>query len=117
MTKQTLAEFLDKEIICRQPERLHIWEKRPLLAQLMDISIEVEKMINNKATEQLEQIHNICTLIYANANILEGTKYELKVAEWELWDYLCWDNEWNNDDKSIMQWWNQWIYHINYDLI
>ena len=40
-----------------------------------------------------------------------------KVAEWELFDYCLWDNQFQNDSVSVMKWFDQWCYDINYDLL
>ena len=55
--------------------------------------------------------------VLTDDKISDGAKRELKEAEWELLDYCIWDNEWNNTDKSVMSWFDQWVFDYNYDNI
>jgi len=43
----------------------------------------------------------------------EGAKWELKFAEWELYDFILWDNELKNSRKSVTLWFDEWCYNTN----
>jgi hypothetical protein len=97
---------------------------RNLLLQMMDIWGEADKAVqaylssNTEATvKQLSNFHDVCNIIYSNPSIDNDTKWELKVAEWELYDFCLWDNSFHNDSSSVMKWFDQWCYDINHDLL
>lgn len=66
---------------------------------------------------QLQTLNDICHLIYDNAKFDKGLKDELKIAEWELNDLLLGKNIYGYNKKTVMSWFNQWCYDINYDLL
>ena len=125
MKKLTLNEFTDMQRIpvCSS-ETLEFWQGRSFYVQMMDIwgqaSSVIKEYENDNAEavkHELSNFSNLCCIIYANQNISEGAKWELNIAEWELMDFCLWDNEWNNDAVSVMKWFDQWCYDINYDLL
>lgn len=107
------------------------WYERNFLSQMMDIWGEADKTMaaynkwkNDKNDQNYEAIKShinvldkYCRVIYSDRSKSEGKKYELKVAEWELLDFIFWDNLFENDEKSVMKWFNQFCYDINYDLL
>ena len=97
---------------------------RNFILLMMDVWGEANKVIEifqTKNTEailkQLSNFHDVCNIIYLNDDIDDEVKWELKVAEWEIYDYCLWDNEFQNDSSSIMRWFNQWCYDVNYDIM
>ena len=97
---------------------------RNLLLQLMDIWGEANKVIQayiksntEDVQKQLSNFHDVCSIIYLNNKIDENIKWELKVAEWEMYDFCLWDNRFHNDTTSVMKWFDQWCYDINHDLL
>jgi len=67
-----------------------------------------------KFMQQIDLFHSICANIYANSTVYEEGKFELKLAQWELYDYCLWDNTFGNNSKSIMRWFDEWAYQANY---
>lgn len=109
---------IDAEILkARQNHSLH--------RQLLDVWGEVDSAMDlydkckkNKASiddvrDQLECVHNSCYTIYSDPKATEGTKWELKVAEWELYDFILWDNSWKNTRKTVTGWFDEWCYIAN----
>ena len=66
--------------------------------------------------KQFEVVDHICSRIYMNPDIIDDEKIELREAHWELYDFCLWDNEWNNTSETVMRWFNQWVFDINYEL-
>jgi hypothetical protein len=97
---------------------------RHFYLQMMDVWGEADRLVRYHSTScidtidnQVKNFHNICSTIHYNENIEEGVKWELKIAQWELLDFCIWDNVFYNDSNSVMKWFDQWQYDINYDLI
>ncbi len=96
--------------------------KNSLHRQLMDVWGEVDSSLalydkwkKGKATKedvesQLECVHNCCYTIYSDPKASEGIKWELKVAEWELYDFVLWNNTFKNSRKSVTTWFDEWCY-------
>ena len=100
------------------------WSNRTFFSQMSDVWGEANKAVEisgegrtDKLIQQLKVFSEICSIIYVNPNITDGAKYELREAEWELYDFCIWNNELLNTPKSVMKWFDQWLYDINYDLL
>ncbi len=107
------------------------WFDRSFYAQMMDIWGEADRLRNykidydraktkeayNRMEKQGELFHHLCNTIYLNPKSSVGQKWELKCAEWELYDFVFWDNEWNNSAETVTSWFDQWCYDINYDIL
>ena len=100
------------------------WTDRTFFSQMNDVWGEANKAVESssegrtdKLIRQLKVFSDICSIIYMNPNITDGAKFELREAEWELYDFCLWDNELHNTPKSVMRWFDQWLYDINYDLL
>ena len=126
-SKVDLENFLNKDYDPPKIDRaiIEARQKHSLHRQLLDVWGEVDSAMNlydkcrkNKASiddvkDQLECVHNSCYTIYSNPKATEGTKWELKVAEWELYDFILWDNTWNNTRKTVTGWFDEWCYIAN----
>ena len=126
MIKMTLDDFIVQEHDHPKwdPASLTELMERNLLLQFMDIWGEANKVLQaykksntDNIIKQLRNLHDVCNIIYINDSIDENIKWELKVAEWELFDFCLWDNQFQNDSVSVMKWFDQWCYDINYDLL
>ena len=100
------------------------WDNRTFFSQMNDVWGEANKAVEiscegktEKLTQQLKVFSEICSIIYSSPNISDGAKYELREAEWELYDFCIWNNELQNTSDSVMRWFDQWLYDINYDLL
>ncbi len=126
-TKISLESFLQKDyekpdidsaiIVARQNHSLHrqlldVWGEVDSTMQLYD-KCKKKKANIEDVQEQLESVHNACYTIYSNPRVTEGAKWELKVAEWELYDFILWDNTWNNTRKTVTGWFDEWCYIAN----
>ena len=126
MNKITLDDFIGQahDKPKWEPDSLAELMDRNLMLQLMDIWGEANKAVDahkknniDDVIKQLSNLHDVCNIIYLNKNIDENVKWELKVAQWELLDYCLWDNLFQNDSVSVMKWFDQWCYDINYALL
>ena len=109
----------DEEMISR-------WQKRNFYSQMMDVWGEVDKTVErfnrtHKVDDDLikkcEFIHKIISVVRNCPGVNIDRKITLRIAEWELYDYMLWGNSWDNTEESIMNWFDQWCYEINYDLL
>ena len=110
---------------------LESWYNKNRYEQLIDLWDEVDNTVRlyekYKTTkieqdklyfmEQLKCVTRDCLIICSDPKISNGFKFELKIAEYELYDYMLYDNLFNNTSESVMYWFDQWYKDINYDLI
>ncbi len=118
-----------KEFIYKEPYVPEISEtvlkgrhQNSLHRQLMDVWGEVDSSLalydkwkKGKADiedvkAQLECVHNCCYTIYSDPKASEGIIWELKIAEWELYDFVLWDNQFKNTRKTVTTWFDEWCY-------
>ena len=124
-TKMSREEYMKKEPeVPDMPEAIinHRHEKS-FHRQMLDVWGEVDgalalydKWKKKKATKedvlkQLESVHNCCYVVYSDSKATEGAKWALKFAEWELYDFVLWDNELKNSRKSVTLWFDEWCYN------
>ena len=121
--KTNFADFMKSEdaISINRDLGDYSWDNRKL-SQMNDVWGEVNRAVkyykewkngDNVKHEYLmhhldTMVHYICFLVHSNPNIADGIKAELRAAQWELYDFLLWDNERNNDVISVMHWFDQW---------
>lgn len=55
-----------------------------------------------------------CAMAYLSPRVTKGEKDTLRLAEWKLYDYVFEDNTFRNDSASVMRWFNQWVFDVNY---
>ena len=86
----------------------HLWKKY----QDIDNS-DLRKLLE----KQLQLISKLCFVVYFDPAIEVAYKESLRLAEWELYDFYLWDNEFNNTVDTVETWFRQWCYQFNFDLI
>lgn len=101
-------------------------QSHDLHRQLLDVWGEVDSSLSlydkwkkgqadrTDLEKQLECVHNCCFVIYSDEKASKGIKWELKVAEWELYDFILWDNRFNNNRKTVTIWFDEWCYDTTY---
>ena len=123
ITQVTLSEFIKIEL---SSDHNYDWDVRPFESHMSDVWGEANRVIkyyiqwrqeqtpaaHNKLILQINLFHDICSMIYANSTIVDDGKFELKIAQWELYDYVLWENSLKNDDKRVMRWFDQWIFSV-----
>lgn len=123
-TKISYEDFMKKkpEVPDLNPEILKNRQSHDLHRQMLDVWGEVDSALilydkwkKGKAErtdleEQLECVHNCCFVIYSDDKASAGIKWELKVAEWELYDFTLWDNRFKNNRKTVTLWFDEWCY-------
>ncbi|MBQ9606240.1 MAG: hypothetical protein IJV16_03600 [Lachnospiraceae bacterium] len=104
-------------------------QQNSLHRQLLDVWGEVDaslsiydkwkkgKALKEDLLAQLDCVHNCCYTIYSDEKASDGIKWELKVAEWELYDFTLWDNFLQNNRKSVTLWFDEWCYDTNFEAI
>ena len=108
---------------------LKMRQARNLYRQMLDVwgemsgsvesykKYEKKKLTKEELFNQLSAFHRICCTVYKASNITDGAKWELKVAEWELYDFMLWNNEFHNTIKSVTSWFDQWCFGINKEML
>ena len=104
------------------PEILAGRHRHDLHRQLLDVWGEVDsamslydkwkkgKAVKDDVLSQLNCVHNCCYTIYSDPKSSPGIIWELKVAEWELYDFILWDNRFKNKRKTVTLWFDEWCY-------
>ena len=125
ITQINLSEFIDLDL---RSEHNYDWDVRPFTSHMSDVWGEANRVINyyiqwiqeqtpaayERLISQTNLFHDVCSMIYANSTIVEDGKFELKIAQWELYDYILWGNSLKNDDKRVMRWFNQWVFNATH---
>ena len=124
MKKIPLSEFLKlKPKQMWDDDLTKEWSDKNFYLKMMDIYGEANNVVRlyksneENIVKQFSNLHNLCNIMVLDERIDKGTKDELRTAEWEILDFCLWDNLFHNDEKSVMKWFNQWCYDINYDLL
>ena len=111
MKKQSWQDFIKTDLAS---DIDFSWDVRPFVSHMSDVWGEANRVIQyydawqndkteNKHENFLQQInlfHDVCANIYANNTVFEEGKFELKIAQWELYDYCLWDNTFNNNSNE-----------------
>ena len=113
-SKTTLSEVDENVLKMRQ--------SRSLYRQMLDVWGEVSgcidaykkykkhKLAYEDMLIQFDSFHRMCCTVYDSPGISDGAKWELRVAEWELYDFTLWKNEFHNTIKSVTGWFDEWCY-------
>ena len=110
----------------RDDDMISRWKQRNFYSQMMDVWGEVDKTLEYyKKTNQVDEaliqkcgfIHKMLSTVCNCPGVNKDRRITLRIAEWELYDYMLWGNTWNNVDTSVRRWFDQWCYEINYDLL
>lgn len=117
----TLDEFMSQtpEYHGREDE-LELWAQRSFKQQMQDVYGEAYRLVkysqegSSKLSAQWDVFDGFCAMTYLSPNITKGEKDTLRLAEWELYDYVFGDNTFKNDSASVMRWFNQWMFNVNY---
>ncbi len=128
ITSEPLEIYMAKEDILTKEEEdmIAIWNTRSFMSQMIDVWGEVDKLSDfsksksdiDKLIKQIKLVSKLCRVVRNCPNNTDGEKYDIKMAEWELYDYYFGDNIFNNDSPEMAaNWFNQWCYDINYDLL
>ena len=116
-----LAEFIDLIDETCDEKRQEMVDSRSIFYSLIDLYGEANKLAtstNDESLEkQLESCHKLFNLIRHHKDCTEGMEYELKITEWSLYDFYSGKNQFHNNRKSIMSWFNQWYVGFNFSLL
>lgn len=108
------------------PDTVAIWKKRhtfTFIQQMSDVWGEADKCVKLKINDEQQKLEkqiqifiNTVNAVLTDPKLSKGAKEELRSSEWELLDYCIWDNESRNSDKSVMEWFDQWMFAYNFQL-
>lgn len=65
----------------------------------------------------MREVHNLCCIVRADPYNANGAKWELRAAEWELYDFFFWGNYFQNSIDTVSKWFDERRFAINYDLL
>ena len=119
--KMTLDEFIDFVDESCDEQRQEMVNARSIFYSLIDLYGEARKLAISDDAEttlkQLESCHKLFNLIRHHKDCTDGMRYELKITEWSLYDFYLGKNQFHNNKKSIMSWFNQWYVGFNFALL
>lgn len=118
-------------------QTLAFWKSRNFYTQMMDVWGEVDKARNyylkwkNAPDDEPEQkeerffallkslkfVRECLAVVKENNDFEEKVKKTFRIAEWELYDFFFWDNEFYNTAETVTRWFDQWCFNINLDLL
>ncbi len=116
-----LEEFLARPIpSSAQHDDLDLWNSRSFKQQMQDVYGEAARLIkfhresSGKLESQWQVFDSFCIKTYLDPKTTDGERETLKLAEWELYDFVFGDNVFRNTDESVMRWFSQWVFDVNY---
>lgn len=119
-----LEEFIEQPVAyAGRSEELDAWSERSFKQQMQDIYGEAFRLIKfyredkEKLPAQWDVLDTFCAMTCLDPATTRGERETLRIAEWELYDFVFGDNVFQNDDESVMRWFNQWMYDVNYAAI
>lgn len=119
-----LDEFMARPIhYSGRKGELELWANRTFKQQMQDIYGEAARLIkqhleNNDCIDaQWDVLDLFCTMTYLSPSNTPEKIETLKLAEWELYDFVFGENVFHNTSESVMRWFNQWVFDINYSAI
>ena len=120
----TLEEFIEKPVVYTgRNDELDAWGERSFKQQMQDIYGEAYRLIKfyredkDKLSGQWDVHDTFCAMTCLDPATTHGERETLRIAEWELYDFVFGDNVFRNDEKSVMRWFNQWMYDVNYSAL
>ncbi len=111
------------------PDIIRMRQSKNIYSIMLDVwgemsgTVEAYKKLRKKKLSpedfqnQIEAFHRICCTVYSSPNVTPGAKWELKVAEWEIYDFVLWNNEFHNTIKTVTNWFDQWCFGINREML
>lgn len=120
----TLDEFMAQtpEYHGREDE-LGLWAQRSFKQQMQDVYGEAYRLVkysqedSDKLSVQWDVLDEFCAMTYLSPRTTKGEKDTLRLAEWELYDYVFGNNTFGNNSTSVMRWFNQWMFDVNYAVL
>ena len=89
----------------------------PVLSKSKCRTFTEKQLGKEKVAKQWEVFDLFCSMTYLAPTTTKGERETLKLAQWELYDYVFGKNDFRNSSESVMRWFNQWIFDINYAAI
>ena len=115
-------------------QTMEFWRSRNFYTQMMDVWGEVDKARNMYAAwldadegskkkklasfmKEMRFVRECIDVVKNNNDFEDKVKETFRIAEWELYDFFFWDNEFGNTIETVTRWFDQWCFNINCDLI
>ena len=129
--KMTYTQYVEKLDVLSDEEKdlINVWSSRNFFSQMMDIWGEVDKLPtlyekslldkdSSALKMQLQRVSKFCKIVRNCPGCTKGEREEIKIAEWELYDFYLGNNLFNNENGyEASKWFEQWCYNINYELL
>ena len=120
----TLEEFIKEPVkYAGRSDELNAWSERSFKQQMQDIYGEAHRLIRfyredkEKLPGQWDVFDMFCSMTCLDSTTTRGERETLRIAEWELYNFVFGDNVFRNDEQSVMRWFNQWMYDLNYSAL
>ena len=105
-------------------DRIDDWCRIDYHRQMIDLWGEANKIVGYLKEDEVDDealhqkfntLHELCLTLYHEPDtvISQGLKYELKEAEWELYDFIWGENVFRNRSNTVAKWWDQWMFSSN----
>ena len=127
----------DLKTLSFDEQTISFWKSRNFYTQMMDVWGEVDKArkyylkwneVSSTYSElkrerflallkSLQFVRECLAIVKENNDFEEKVKKTFRIAEWELYDFFFWDNEFCNTAETVTRWFDQWCFNINYDLL
>lgn len=107
------------------------WRAHNFYSQMMDVCGEIENAKRlqeiyetdrdaenfEKLKSSLDKIHKYCSIVRLDPKTTDAQRTDLTIAEWFLRDSLIGENTFNISPDSSSDWFDQWLFDINFDLL
>lgn len=130
-------DYYDLKEFTFDEQTMEFWRGRNFYTQMMDVWGEVDKARKNyivwkeipksdtsKKRERflallksLKFVRECIAVVKENNDFEEKVKKTFRIAEWELYDFFFWDNEFGNTAETVTRWFDQWCFQINLELL
>ena len=117
----SLADFIQLNDEVYDKHRQNMVNARSIFYSLIDLYAEAKKLTSSNSAEaidkQLESCHRLFNAIRHHKDCTQGMEYELKITEWSLYDFYRGENQFHNNEATLMSWFNQWYIGFNFTLL
>jgi len=133
INKVELEQFLqmEDELSSIDEDMMRAWHLRSFHWQMLDVfsSVDLAKWLWRRWQKtkedgdytlfinKMREVHNLCCIVRADPYNSNGAKWELRAAEWELYDFFFWGNYFQNSIDTVSKWFDERRFAINYDLL
>lgn len=121
--------FIAKGILL-QPENLEeaaLWNSHSMESRLIDIWATVDDFMgcyvrqggvtDEKLDSYAERMESLVSMVCSDTTRGPGFAETVREAQWEVINFAYGDNAFGYEGRACMQWFDQFMYDINFDLV